>query len=62
MSYTIFLSRKADKQYNTLDHHIQDKIKSIFLELKEDPQKGISLVGEKYAGLQYIKTKYKGTE
>ncbi|MGA1826602.1 MAG: type II toxin-antitoxin system RelE family toxin [bacterium] len=62
MNYNVFLSRKATKQYNNLDHHIQNKIKSILSELKQDPTKGFSLTGKKYIGLKYIKISHKNTE
>ena len=62
MSYSIFLSRKANKQYNSLDQHIQSKIRSILSKLKEDPHKGFSLSGENYIGLRYEKIKHKAVE
>lgn len=62
MSYSIFLSRKAHKQYSSLDRHVQNKIKSILSQLKEELHKGFSLSGEKYKGLQYLKMKHKAIE
>ena len=62
MSYSVFLSRKANKQYNSFDQHIQGKIRSILLKLKENPNEGFSLSGEKYVGLRYVKTKHKAVE
>ncbi len=62
MSYGVFLSKKAYKQYSGLDHHIQDKMKSTISQLKEDPHKGYFFSGEKYRGLRYIKIKHKSGE
>ena len=62
MSYSVFLSNKASKQYISLDCHIQKKIKLILSELKEEPHKGFPLAGEKYTGLRYIKIKHKSVE
>ena len=62
MSYSVFLSKRASKQYSSFDRHIQNKIKSILSELKEDPHKGFTLYGGKYIGLRYIKIKHKAVE
>ncbi|MFV1951037.1 MAG: type II toxin-antitoxin system RelE/ParE family toxin [Nitrospinota bacterium] len=61
MSYNVFLSSKAEKQYSSLDKHIQHKFKSKFSRLKEEPRKSFFLSG-KYAGLRYIKIFHKGVE
>ena len=61
MSYNVFLSNKADKQYYNLDKHIRDKIKSKLSALKEDPHNNFNLSG-KYAGMRYIKIKHQGVE
>ena len=52
MSYRVFLSNKAGKQYKKLDPHIRDKIKSKLDGLKKHPHKAFTLSG-KYAGLHY---------
>ena len=62
MSYTVFLSKKAHKQYKGLDNLVHDKIKSILSQLKEEPHKGFSLAGGKYTGLKYIKIKDRSIE
>ena len=54
MSYKVFLSNKAGKQYKKLDSHIRDKIKSNLDGLKKHPHKAFTLSG-KYAGLRYLK-------
>jgi mRNA-degrading endonuclease RelE of RelBE toxin-antitoxin system len=61
MSFNVFLSNKAEKQYRNLDQHIRNEIKSKLLELKEYPYKSLFLSG-KYVGLRYIKTIHKGVE
>ena len=59
MSYNIFLSSKAEKQYKSLDPHIGSKIKHKLNTLKQNPDKGFNLTG-KYTGLKYVKITYKG--
>ena len=59
MSYNVFLSNKAGKQYKKLDLHIRDKIKSKLNGLKKHPHKAFTLSG-KYAGLRYQKIVHKG--
>jgi len=51
MSYRVFLSSKAGKQYKKLDPHIRDTIKSNLDGLKQYPHKAYTLSG-KYAGLR----------
>jgi len=53
MSYKVFLSNKAGKQYKKLDSRIRDKIKSNLDGLKQHPHKAFKLSG-KYAGLRYL--------
>ena len=59
MSYKVFLSNKAGKQYKKLDSHIRDKIKSSLDRLKKQPHKAFTLSG-KYASLRYLKIVHKG--
>jgi mRNA-degrading endonuclease RelE of RelBE toxin-antitoxin system len=59
MSYRVFLSSKAGKQYKKLDKHIRDSIKSNLDGLKQYPRKSYTLSG-KYADLRYIKIIHKG--
>ena len=59
MSYKVFLSKKAGKQYKKLDSHIRDKIKSNLDRLKKHPHKAFSLSG-KYTSLRYLKIVHKG--
>ena len=59
MSYNVFLSNKAGKQYKKLDSHIRDKIKSNLDGLRKHPHKAFTLSG-KYAGLRYQKIVHKG--
>jgi len=59
MSYRVFLSNKAGKQYKKLDPYIRDKIKSKLDGLKQHPQKAFTLSG-KHAGLRYLKIIHKG--
>ena len=59
MSYRVFLSSKAGKQYKKLDPHIRDTIKSNLDGLKQHPHKAYTLSG-KYAGLRYLKIIHKG--
>ena len=59
MSYNVFLSNKAGKQYKKLDSHIRDKIKSNLDGLRKHPHKAFTLSG-KYAGLRYLKIVHKG--
>jgi addiction module RelE/StbE family toxin len=58
MSYKVFLSNKAGKQYKKLNSHIRDKIKSNLDGLKQHPHKAFKLSG-KYAGLRYLKIIHK---
>ena len=62
MSYSVFISSKAHKQYGSLDRHIQDKIESIFSQIKKEPHTGFSLLGKKYTRLLYRKIKHKSVE
>ena len=59
MSYRVFLSSKAGKQYKKLDLHIRDTIKSNLDGLQQHPHKAYTLSG-KYAGLRYLKIMHKG--
>ena len=59
MSYRIFFSNKAGKQYKKLVPYIRDKIKSKLDGLKQHPHKAFTLSG-KYAGLRYLKIIHKG--
>jgi mRNA-degrading endonuclease RelE of RelBE toxin-antitoxin system len=61
MSYSIFLSRKAEKQYKKLDLQISNRIKHKLNILKQYPHKGFALSG-KYTGLRYLKVIYKRVE
>ena len=61
MSYKVFLSNKAGKQYKKLDPHIRDKIKSKLDRLKQHPHKAFALSG-KYAALRYLKIIHKGVK
>jgi len=59
MSYKVFLSNKAGKQYKKFDSYVRDKIKSNLDGLKQHPHKAFTLSG-KYAGLRYLKIIHKG--
>ncbi len=61
MSYQVSFSRKAKKQYKSLDQHIKKKIKHNLRQLEETPYKGFILSG-KYAALRYIKISHKGVD
>ena len=61
MSYNIFLSRKAEKQYKKLDLHISKKLKNKFKILEQYPYNGFALSG-KYTGLRYLKVTHKRVE
>ncbi len=61
MSYDIFLSRKAEKQYKKLDLYIRKKLKNKFKILEQNPYNGFTLSG-KYTGLRYLKITHKRVE
>jgi mRNA-degrading endonuclease RelE of RelBE toxin-antitoxin system len=60
--YEVYLTRRAEKQYERLDNHIRRKIKTELSELENEPyRKGFSLLGLG-AGLRYIKTSHSGVQ
>ncbi len=61
MTYQVYLSKKAKKQYKNFDQHIQKKIKHNLQQLEENPHKCFTLTG-KYADLRYIKITHKGVD
>lgn len=62
MRYEVYLTRRAEKQYERLDNHIRRKIKTELLELEDEPYgKGFSLLGLG-DGLRYIKTSHAGVQ
>ena len=62
MRYEVYLSLRAEKQYQNLDPHIQRKIKAELLELEDEPySKGFSLYGPG-PGLRYVKMSHAGVQ
>lgn len=62
MKYDVYLSARARKQYNKLDSHIRNKIRTELLELEEEPaEKGNFLQGLR-SGLYYKKISYAGVQ
>jgi mRNA interferase RelE/StbE len=62
VTYEVYLSKRAEKQYQNLDHHIRRKIKAELLQLEDEPySKGSSLSGSK-CGLRYVRISHAGVQ
>ena len=62
MRHEVYLTPRAENQYQKLDHHIRRKIKTDLLELEDEPySKGFSLSGPG-AGLRYLRISHAGVQ
>jgi len=60
--YEVYLSPRAEKQYQKLEPHVRRKIRAELLQLEDEPySKGFSLYGHA-PGLRYVKMSYKSVQ
>ena len=62
MKYDVYLTARAKRQYERLDAHIRNKIRTELLEIEEDPYKKGELLQGLRSRLRYIKIIHAGVQ
>jgi mRNA-degrading endonuclease RelE of RelBE toxin-antitoxin system len=62
MKYDVYLTARAKRQYERLDAHIRNKIRTELLEIEEDPYKNGELLQGLRSRLRYIKIIHAGVQ
>ena len=62
MKYDAYLTSRAEKQYERLDAHIRNKIRTELLEIEEEPYKKGEILRGLKSKLRYVKIIHAGVE